>query len=160
MFKFLLAFLFPAWIAGFCLRDHDFKMSVCELVQVPAKDGFEVKFYLFKDDLTHTLASGPNAALPSQETIGAYILQHFDLSVDGKLQTLHFQSMREKNDQVLVQFATDKLKSPRFTKVSVHNSLLIENFKDQSNMIYLILPEKSKMTQVLNAGKTQGDFSL
>ena len=63
----IIKFLFP-FLFVFGTADHDFKMSVTELVFSEEKKTFEVKVYLFVDDLTATLAGDPNAAIPAGKT--------------------------------------------------------------------------------------------
>ncbi|MBI5914316.1 MAG: hypothetical protein HY842_03000 [Bacteroidetes bacterium] len=154
--KFLVSFLLPFW--SISPADHDFKMSVCEVIYSAESESFEVKFYLFTDDLTAALAGDPNAALPARETISNYILKHFDLTVNGGRQALSFESIRQKNDQVLVQFTTPKVAAKSISKMTVKNSVFTEKFRDQTNMVYVIFPGKPKLTQVLDAGDTEGEF--
>lgn len=141
------------------VADHDFKMSVTEVVFSEEKKAFEVKVYLFTDDLTATLTGDPNAALPSNKTIGEYISQHFELSVNGSKQSLSFQSIRQKNDQVLATFSTPVF-AQKIKKIKVKNSLLVEKFREQTNMVYAILPGKGRETQMLNAGDVEGEFEF
>jgi hypothetical protein len=139
---------------------HDFKLSVCEIVYAPEKQTFTLKFYLFHDDLKAVLYNNPNAPEIEAKAASEYVLKHFDLSLDGQPQALTYQSIREKNDQVLVEFSTPKISPKANAKLTVRNSLLIEKFRDQINMLYLILPEKEKKTMMLNATKTEGSFSF
>lgn len=139
--------------------DHDFKMSVTEVVFSEEKKSFEVKFYLFTDDLTATLTGDPLAPLPAQTNISNYILKHFELSVNGSKQVLTFQSIRQKNDQVLATFSTPVF-NQKIKKINVKNSLLIEKFKEQTNMVYALLPGKGRETELLNAGTVEGEFDF
>lgn len=154
LFPFLLAFGNPT-----AAEDHDFKMSVTEVVYSNETKAFEVKIYLFIDDLTATLAGDKNAALPSSQVIGDYIQKHFELDVNGGKQALSFQSIRQKNDQVLATFSTP-VYAKKISKINVKNSLLIEKFKDQTNMVYALLPNNGRLTQMLNVGDTEGEFSF
>ncbi len=139
--------------------DHDFKMSVTEVVYSSETKAFEVKFYLFTDDLTATLTGDKNAPLPNSDAIGKYILQHFEMSVNGGKQGLNFQSIRQKNDQVLATFSTPVF-TQKISKIKVKNSLIVEKFRDQTNMVYALLPNKGRETKILNAGTTEGEFSF
>ncbi len=155
--KALITILFSS--SGIFAADHDFKMSVTEVVYSVEAKAFEVKFYLFTDDLTATLAGDPMAPLPTQTDISNYILKHFGLSVNGVKYALTFQSIRQKNDQVLVTFSTAVF-TQKISKITVKNSLMVEKFKEQTNMVYAILPGKGKLTEMLNAGDGEGEFSF
>jgi hypothetical protein len=139
--------------------DHDFKMSVTEVVFTEEKKAFEVKVYLFIDDLTATLTGDPMAPLPATKTIGDYVVKHLELNVNGSKQALSFQSIRQKNDQVLATFSTPAF-TQKIKKINIKNSLLIEKFKEQTNMVYAILPGKGRETELLNAGDVEGEFDF
>ncbi len=138
---------------------HDLKMSVCETTFLPRSQSFELKFYLFQDDFREVLYNDPLAEKLDVEDATAYILKHFELLVNGQKQPVSFQSVREKGDQVLLQFTSAKISSG-ISKVQVKNTLLIEKFRKQTNMVYLILPGKSRQTLMLNASKAEGAFSI
>ena len=157
LFSFLLLF---GQMPAIAPAPHDFKLSVCEIIYTPENEAFDLKFYIFQDDLKATLYNNLNAPEIETKAAGDYILKHFNLSLDGQPQALTFQSIKEKNDQVLVEFTTSKISPKANTKMAVKNTLFLEKFRDQINMLYLILPEKSKMTLMLNATKTEGSFSL
>ena len=90
---------------------HDFKMSVCELIYEPSDRHFDVKVYLFTDDLTQALTGDPRATLPTREAISQYILQHLELYVNNSRQELQFYSIRQKEEQTLLHFRTPALAS-------------------------------------------------
>lgn len=138
---------------------HDYKMSVCEIVCSP-QNTVAVKFYLFTDDLTATITGNPQNALPAGQLVGEYILKHFRMSVNGSAQNLSFQSIRQKNDQVLVEFGGPDMAGKSISTVQVKNDLLLEKYKDQVNMVYAIFPEKSKQVRMLDAGNREGAFTF
>jgi hypothetical protein len=139
---------------------HDFKMSVCEVTYQPENHVFDVKFYLFEDDFKDALYGDPQATKIDEESAKAYIVKHFELITNQQKQTLSYQSMRNKNDQVLVQFQSQKLPFKGISTIQVKNTILLDKFQKQINMLYLIFPEKPKQTLMLNATRTEGSFSL
>lgn len=156
----LVTFLTFGQTPSLVLADHDFKLSVCEIVYSPDKQAFDLKFYIFQDDLKAALYNNPNAPEIRKADAGDYILKHFSLSLDGRPLALKLRSMEEKNDQVLLHFTTPKAPPSPTAALSVKNTLLIGNFRDQINMLYLIFPEKEKKTLMMNATKTVGNFSF
>lgn len=155
-YKIMLPFIFSVTPC----KDHDFKMSVCEVVYAPEKEAFDVKFYLFQDDLRAALYGNPNAPDIEENKATDYILHHFNLNINGQSQPITFQSMRGKNDQVLVQFSTVKIPLASISKMQVKNNLFLEKFRDQINMVYAVLPGRDKLTQMLDATRTEVNFSF
>lgn len=136
---------------------HDFKMSVCELIYEPSDRHFEIKVYLFTDDLTQALTGDPRAPLPPREAISQYVQQHLELYVNNSSQQLQFYSIRQKEEQTLLQFRTQSLEgSP--ASIFVKNDLLLEKFSEQSNMVYLVAPGKSKQVEALGNNRRNASF--
>lgn len=139
---------------------HEFKMSVCEVIYLPENQAFDLKFYLFQDDFKETLYGNPLAEKIEATAARDYILKHFELIVNGQQQPLSYQDMREKSDQVLLQFTSQKIPISGISKIRVKNSLLLEKFRKQINMMYFLFPEKPKQTLMLNATRTEGELSF
>jgi hypothetical protein len=138
---------------------HEFKMSVCEIIYSESDKHFEVKAYLFMDDVTEAITGDPKAPLPNRDQLVQYVQKHFSLQVDGQAQTLQFYALRQKEEQVLLHFTAPALgKSP--ASVTVKDDLLIEKFSEQTNMVYLIVPGHNKKVEALDKKKTQVAFSL
>lgn len=140
---------------------HDLKMSVCEIAWVPESKTFNVKFYLFEDDLKVTLYplmhSGPVAGKDAE----TYILKHFSMQVNGQPLPLTYASIREKKDQVLVQFESQEIPGTALKSVQVRNDLLVEQFRRQVNMVYVYYPDKdARKTEMMDATKTRTEFSF
>ncbi len=153
-----LIFLFlVGW--GTSVPLHEFKMSVTELIYHPEDHHFEVKVYLFTDDLTEALTGNPAAVLPNRVQIEQYLQQHFSLLTGGQVQGLQVQSIRQRADQVLVTLISPAATAPP-QQIEVRNQLLTARFKEQTNMVYLIVPGKHKKTEALDLQRTQAFFSL
>jgi len=138
---------------------HEFKMSVTELIYHPEDHHFEVKVYLFTDDLTEALTGNPTAALPNRVQIEQYLQQHFSLLAGGQVQSLQIQGIRQRADQVLITLLSPVANTPP-KHIEVRNQLLTARFKEQTNMVYLIVPGKHKKTEALDLQRTQVFFSL
>ncbi len=139
---------------------HEFKMSVCEIVYSQKEEAFDVKFYLFQDDLKETLYGDPGADHLEADAVKNYILQKVKLSINGQGQPLAFRSMKNKEDQVLVVFSTPRHTLSNTSSILISNQLLVEKFRKQTNMVFVEMPGRAKLTQVLNAKKTEGEFEF
>lgn len=144
-------------------HEHQFKMSVCEIVYAPQRRAFDVKCYLFQDDLRETLYNDPANGLLTADPVSNYILRHLELTVNGQNQALTFRELHTKDDQVLVQFSTNALPTsiPTINQLDVKNNLMTDKFSNQVNMVYVYYPtEQSKHTKLFDAQKTQAIFEL
>lgn len=152
---FILSFILSAYPAA-----HDFKMSVCEINYVAEKESFEVRFYIFQDDLKEALYDNPSADELAEQQVISYILEKVKLRVDGQPISLTFSEMKEREDQVKVVFHSSKFKAENIFNLLISNQLLLEKFKTQTNMVYVTMPGQNKMTKILNAGKNEGVFEF
>jgi hypothetical protein len=154
--------MFPLLLSLFLLHTplaHEFKMSICEVAYQPSDQHFEVKVFLFMDDLTEAVTGDAKAALPAREQIEQYVQTHFQLHVDGQKQVLSFYAMRQKEEQVMLQFSAPALaKAPQ--KVGVANNIMLEKFGEQTNMVYLLVPGNSKQAEALDVKKTWVEFGM
>lgn len=150
----------PFYAGGGAL--HAFKMSVSEVIYNAQRRGFEVKCYLFQDDLRETLYNDPQNGALSSDKVGPYILRNFDMTINGQTQKLNLQSLRTKDDQVLVEFTAPALPAnTSISKVDIRNQLLLDKFSSQVNMVYLYYPdEQHKHTKMFDARKIQAAFEL
>jgi hypothetical protein len=140
---------------------HELKLGICEIVYQPQNEVFELKCYLYQDDLRETLFGAPDAGSLDEGPIRDYILKQVELSVNGQVQKIQFQSLKLKNDQVLAQFTTAKLPAKNCSNLAFKNQLLIEKFKRQVNMVYVFFPDESKKyTKMLDLNTTQAYFSF
>lgn len=139
---------------------HDFKMSVCEINYVTDKAFFEVRFYIFQDDLKEALYGDPQSDKMEEGSVVNYILEKVKIQSDGLPVPLTFSEMKEREDQIKVVFHTAKIKGGTISNLLVSNQLLLEKFKNQTNMVYVTLPGQTKKTKILNADKTEGTFEF
>ena len=139
-------------------QDHDFKMSICEIIHQPEQGNVMLKIYLFADDLTQTLTGNASAPLPDRNAISQYVGQHIQLKINDYVMELEFAGLRQKDEQVLLQYQTRPNGFSAIGTIQLTNTLLLEQFKDQSNIVYAIQPGKNKQTQMLNHSTTVAYF--
>jgi|GEM_PF-1063186 len=141
---------------------HAFKMSVCEIIYSQQNRTFEVKCYLFQDDLRATLYDDPNNGILSPEIVVPYIQRHLTITINNQKQSLQLTSLNQKDEQILAQFTI--LAAPNVAKINnigIQNSLLLEKFAKQINMVYVYYPnEQNKRAKMLDAQKNQDIFEF
>jgi hypothetical protein len=125
-----------------------------------AQANLQLRFYLFHDDLKEALYGEPDHVELDPEKAATYIANHFSLRIDGKPMPLHFDTMKWKNDQVQLQFTCPHAHFNGSKRIEVRNTILIETFPRQVNMVYLLPPDGRRITLMLHARKTEGNFDL
>lgn len=139
---------------------HDLKLSVCEIEYRAETESCHLTFYIFQDDLKEALYADPLSPRLEQKDVENYILKRFEWKLNGAKQAIQFRSLREKNDQVAVQFSSENVPNSGLSEIYIKNTLLLEQFRTQVNMVYAIFPPHSKKVQMLTATKTEGRFSF
>ncbi|MEY3050510.1 MAG: hypothetical protein RLY31_295 [Bacteroidota bacterium] len=139
---------------------HDFKLSVCEIRYEDSLHTYALKFYLFQDDLKAAIYDDPTAPTLSESDVADYIRQHFSFRPDGESVPMQYESMKEKNDQVLVRFTVGGPERATYRHLSIQNTILVEKFRQQSNMVYLYLPGREKATQLFDSRRTVWQYDL
>ena len=140
--------------------EHDFKMSVCEMVYDGLNQQFEVRYYLFQDDLKEVVYGDPFSAHLEEEKVVSYILEKTKIKLADKYIELKYKELKEKEDQVLVTFTSGKINITDYSTLFISNQIMIEKFRTQTNLVYVILPNRPKWTQILNAGKTKAVYEF
>lgn len=159
-FPFFIFLFFPGFAAQRISVEHDFKMSVCEMIFASQNEDLQLKFYLFQDDLKQALYNNSDAPKIEEQKARDYLFEHFALAADGNPAPLKFESLSLKNDQVLIQFTSPGTRIANLQNLQVTTTILISEFRKQVNMVYLIAPEKDRITLMLHASKTKGVFLL
>ncbi|MEO1262875.1 MAG: DUF6702 family protein [Bacteroidota bacterium] len=156
----MILYFFISLLFANSSADHEFKMSVCEIVYEENAQHFQVHFYLFQDDLKEAVYGDPESPLLEKEKIASYILAKTKIELKDKNVELMQREMKEKDDQVMMTFFSEKINIEHYSTLSISNQIMIEKFRTQTNMVYVSLPNRSKWTQILNAQKTEAVYEL
>ncbi len=139
---------------------HDFKMSICEIVQTPANNSLEIRFYLFQDDFKLALYGNSEADDISEADAQKYISQQTRMSLNGSFVEPIFKSMEWKDDQVKLIYQIEHSQNQRIKKIDLTNRLLTEHFRTQVNMVYFVKSDGEKLVQMLDVSRTEAGFEL
>ncbi|MGV3460026.1 MAG: DUF6702 family protein [Flavobacterium sp.] len=122
---------------------HKFYVGVFQLEYVPAKKQVQLTSRLFVDDIEATLNKKygkrfyftSKQELPEAEDyLKKYLAEKMEISINGKVQPVKFIG-RELEDDVLICYYT--IAAPAEVKsIKVSNSILMESFGEQQNIIH------------------------
>jgi len=123
---------------------HKFYVGVFQMEYVPAKKQVQLTSRLFIDDVEKTLNakygkkfyfSSKHELPEAEEYLKKYLAEKMKVSINGKVQPVKFLA-REMEDDVLICYFT--IPSPNDVKsVKVTNSILMESFSEQQNIIHV-----------------------
>ena len=123
---------------------HDFHVSISKIYLNPESKKLEVMIKLFTDDLSTTLDSfsGKKMNLGTQEEPSSandelmrYVESGFGIKVNEKQIVLNYLGKEKEDDATWVYLESEKV--GRIKSITVTNTLLIEMFDDQANLINL-----------------------
>lgn len=140
---------------------HPMKMSVCEIVYAPQRQVFDVKCYLFQDDLRDVIYNNPIEGALDQAHVEPYLRQHLQININQQQRNLVWQSVTERKEQVLVHFTLEAPTNTSIKQVLVSNNIMFEKFGNQINMVHLYYPdEKAKRVKICSISQASHSFDF
>jgi len=124
---------------------HDYYLSLCELVYNEKSQSLEISIRILSDDLEKAVFHFNNGRIydpagkkneESNNEIAAYLLSKFSVQFDNKAASKpEFIGWETQEGAAWCYLEIKNVSS--FRSVTVHNSLLMEMFERQKNLIYL-----------------------
>ena len=135
---------------------HPFHVSVCEIDHNPDIKLLQITHRIFIDDLEEgiNLANAGSYELYEPENpdqidklISEYVQERFSVYVDGKKQEMNYLGHETDTEAVWCYIEIEKIK--KFKSIEVHNTILMEVFPDQANIIHINYADQVKSIQLL-----------
>jgi hypothetical protein len=137
----------------------------------PEKEVFEISHRVFQDDFENTLKNNYRFAggdvctgqqnPMTQKAVNLFFEKNFLLFFDQVKQKMRYVRTEQKNQMgIIVYYETGKVNLTAIHRVEVHNSIMMESFKEQVNMFQFYVNEASKRTLKFELGSTKATFSL
>lgn len=136
---------------------HKFYVSVTQVDYVPSKKRVEITSRIFIDDLEKALTKKYNKKvnltstreLPeADELIKGYLKEKIKISINKKPQNIEFLA-RELEGDVLILY-TKIAFSKKINTFEIYNSLLIEVYRDQQNIVHTNINSNKKSILLTN----------
>lgn len=139
--------------------DHDIHVSVIDIIEKTDDSQLEVSVRIFYDDLLNAVGLQVGEELPedytgSDDLIEKFISKHLSISINGDQVPMEYLESVSYPPAVWTTFKIE-LSDP-ISEIEVSNSILIDLFDDQVNMVNLKYKGKKKVfsldkkTQLLN----------
>ncbi len=138
---------------------HPFYVSICQIDLNRKTEALEITFKIFADDLEKGLETQGTGKLylgtereskEANKYIFKYLENNFKIKIDEKSRDLHFIGKEVEKDVVWCYVEVKEIR--KIGKVTITNSILTEQFENQSNIVH-IKAGKVKKSMLLNKSK-------
>lgn len=145
---------------------HPFYISLTDMVYNEGNQRIEIAQKIFWDDLEVALSNANKTAVnflsPEDPALldsmtARYLLRHNRLFIDGDTLRLHYLGHEVEADAAWFYLESEKIPSPK--EVTIYNSLLIDDFPEQQNIVNFYKNRKPK-SLLTRKGKTEGVLLL
>lgn len=144
------------YMNGFML--HDFHVSICEIEYDQERKALEITHKLFLDDLEQGLnlkakngnidVTNPKDKIVFQQTMNKYLLENFSVIVNGKQVVLNYLGSEIEED--VMYCYVDIIGVKKLKSISVKNTLLMQVFDDQVNIVHVEVEGKTRSMKLSN----------
>lgn len=127
---------------GWLVFAHPFHISLTEIKWNEQTEHLEISQKIFWDDLEIALSGYHDKSIdflnPADKALltvqlEAYLLSHNQLWIDGKSVNLDFIGYEVEDDAAWFYLESEKVREP--ASIKVKNSLLLDDFPDQKNVV-------------------------
>lgn len=132
-------------IYSFILFLHPIHLSVSEINYSEKDKALQITSRIFLDDLELSIRNQrkqpdldllePGPGLTTEQLISEYVIKHFSVKLDSKLQKLNFLGFEREDPAVICYIEIENVK--RFKTIEVKNEVIMETHDDQSNLIHV-----------------------
>ena len=152
--------LFLGWKAFF----HPFYISLTEIRYNPANKSLEIAQKIFWDDLEVALGDihktkvdflNPMDRKALEEMAKGYLLEKNEIRINGQKVTLNYLGFEIEEEAAWFYLEAEKVPAPK--TVEVYNTVLIQHFDGQQNIVNFYMDRKPK-SLILYKGKERGEL--
>jgi len=148
---------------GWLVFLHPFHLSLTEIKWNKETEQLEISQKIFWDDLEIALSGyhdesidflNPANREKLSKHVESYLQSQNQLWVEDKELKLKFLGFEVEEDAAWFYLESEKVKEP--TTIKVKNSLLIDNFSDQKNVVQIYFGTTSPKSMILGKGEEIG----
>ncbi|RYY90428.1 MAG: hypothetical protein EOO15_02565 [Chitinophagaceae bacterium] len=162
-----MALLSFKWLIPILAAFHPFYISVTEITHNAKEKQLEISCKLFAEDLEEILRKGGSNSVSldaeaqraqNDKLVSAYVQKNLSVTVDGKVQPLHYLGFEKEKEAVYCYFEVAGITTtPK--KVTVHNSILYDFSEKEINLVHLVVNGKRQSTK-LDYPNKEASFSF
>jgi hypothetical protein len=152
------------FIVGFWMTlFHPFFISLTEMRYNSQSKKMEIAQKIFWDDLEVAMGNEleekvdflkPKDKAKLESQIKTYLLKHNQVWVNGKLLTLNYLGHEVEEDAAWFYLESSQAETPK--TVEMKNTILLEDFDGQQNIVHVYFQSKSPRSMLLGKGEEKG----
>jgi hypothetical protein len=130
---------------SFLLLLHPIHISVSEVNYSEKDKALQITSRIFIDDLELSVRAQrnepeldliePKNGFTTEQMVSEYVLKHFSVKLDGKLQKLKFLGMEREDPALICYIEIENIK--KFKSIEVRNDIIMETHDDQSSIVHV-----------------------
>ncbi len=142
---------------------HPIHISVTEIAFDEKENELEIVSRIFTDDLELAIRKqrkhddldilNPGRSVTTNDLVREYVLQHLQISLDDKKQTLHYLGFEQEGDALVCYIQVKSVK--KWKKITVTNTVIHELFDDQSNLVHITSGNIVRSMRLLKNNSTE-----
>ena len=146
---------------------HPFFISLTEMRFNPESQRMEIAQKIFWDDLEVALGTefqekvdflNPKDKTKLEDQLKRYLLKHNQVNVNGKALTLTYLGYEIEEDAAWFYLESSKAEVPK--SVEVKNTILLDDFDGQQNIVHVYFQSKSPRSLLLGKGEEKGKIDF
>ncbi|MCI0751509.1 MAG: hypothetical protein L0Y35_06700 [Flammeovirgaceae bacterium] len=148
-----------AVLTSLVLAFHPIHVSVTE-IEFDEKDRrLEIMMRIFIDDLNDAIKNSkkiesldilePGTGLTTDQLVGEYVLKHFAIKVDNKLQKTSYLGSEKEDNALICYIEVSNIK--KMKTIEVTNDIITELYDDQSNLVHVTVRGKVKSLRLMKS---------
>lgn len=146
---------------------HPFFISLTEIRFNPSSKKLEIAQKIFWDDMEVALENhfdekvdfiNPKDKAKLDRQVKEYLLKNNQVTVNGKLLTLNFIGFEVEEDAAWFYLESSTTELPK--TVEVKNTVLLDDFDGQQNIVHVYSQSKSPRSLLLGKGEEKGKIEF
>ncbi len=142
---------------------HEFHVSKCQIEFNLQEKALQISMNIFIDDLEEALRNQGSGKLfigteketnQADQQLFQYLNNHFQITVNDQKVEYNFVGKETSEDLQAIWCYLEITDIEAVTSITVENSLLMEIFADQKNVIHIMMPNKKQGYFILEKGKS------
>jgi len=155
------------FLLSMLVKAHPFFISLTEIRYNPSSQKMEIAQKIFWDDLEVALGNhfdekvdflNPTDKAKLDRQVKEYLLKNNQVTVNGKMLTLNFLGFEIEEDAAWFYIESSTSELPK--TVEVKNTILLEDFVGQQNIVHVYAQSKSPRSLLLGKGEEKGKIEF